>query len=155
MDPVHERPAKHHWFGPPRASQIDDHGLGVLDESTCLDLLREERVGRVGFSAHALPVIFPVNFVVEGRSVLFSSDQGEKLRAAEAGSVACFEVDWFDPLSHDGWSVLATGRLATVDELRATTLLHDHPLAHWAIEGDRQLVELPIEMLSGRRIRNS
>ncbi len=148
------RSTNHHWFGPPQASALDQHGLGVLDETTCLGLLSDERIGRVGFSAHALPVIFPVNFVLDDRSILFSSETGEKLRAAEKGSVACFEVDWFDPLSHDGWSVLAVGRLGTVDETRATTLLHDHPLAHWAIGADRRLVELPIEVLSGRRIRN-
>ena len=126
----------------------------MLDESTCLRLLGEESIGRLGFSAQALPVIFPVNFQLDGRSIIFGSEDGDKLRAAQARSVACFEVDWFDPMSHDGWSVLATGRLNTiVDE--AADGLRSAPLAHWAIDGDLQLIELAIELLSGRHIRGS
>lgn len=145
---------RHHWSGPPTSSTVDRHGIGVLDESTCFRLLGEESVGRLGFSAQALPVIFPVNFLLDGRTIYFSSEPGDKVRAAHEGSVACFEIDWFDALSHDGWSVLATGRLGVIDGERAIGLENSR-LAHWAFDGSRQLLELPIELMSGRRIRQA
>ena len=131
----------------------DHHGLRVLDETTCLDLLGGMSIGRLGFSAGALPVIFPVNFTLDGRTIVMLTEDGQKVDAARKGVVACFEVDWFDPFSHIGWSVLATGRLelvegARVDELRRL------PLAPWALEHPDRFLELPIEVVSGRRLGN-
>jgi len=141
-----------HWRADPFGHTTDGHGLTVLDEATCFDLLGRESVGRLGFSAQALPVILPVNFVLQGRTIVFSSEDGEKLRAAEDRAVACFEIDWFDPIEHDGWSVLATGRLEPMPVERATLLIA-HPVGNWALDGQRHFVELPIEIVSGRRLR--
>jgi hypothetical protein len=129
----------------------DRHGLRVLDEVTCFDLLGGMSIGRLGFSADALPVIFPVNFVLDGRTVVMRSEDGQKVEAARKRSVACFEVDWFDPFSHIGWSVLATGRLALVEPERAAQLQSLH-LAPWALERAECFVELPVEVVSGRRL---
>ena len=35
-----------------------------LDRQDCLELLREECVGRVALTARALPIVLPVNFAV-------------------------------------------------------------------------------------------
>ncbi len=140
-----------HWHADPFGTATDIHGLSILDDASCLGLLGTETVGRLGFSAQALPVILPVNYVLQHRTIVFSSESGEKLRAAEDRAVACFEIDSFDPLGHDGWSVLATGRLAPVEPDRAA-LLAAYPIAHWALRGERHFVELPIELLSARRL---
>jgi nitroimidazol reductase NimA-like FMN-containing flavoprotein (pyridoxamine 5'-phosphate oxidase superfamily) len=124
----------------------------VLGDEECLQLLRGEPVGRMGLVAGALPVVLPVNFVVDGDRILFMTDPGLKLDAARSGDVACMEVDGYDRWSHTGWSVLATGRLRELtdsDEIEAARRVRvrawAHPYAqHW--------VELRIELLSGRRI---
>ncbi len=144
--------ADHHWRADPFGSTVDTHGLAVLDDETCFRLLESGSVGRIGFSAQVLPVIFPVNYLLQHRTVVFSSEPGEKLRAAEERAVACFEIDWFDPLGHDGWSVLATGRLNPIEADRAA-LLAAYPLANWALDGPRHFIELPVELISGRRLR--
>ena len=148
-----DRTDRNEWHRSAFGTTTDAHGLAVLDEGTCFDLLGRETVGRLGFSAQALPTILPVNFVLRDRTIVFGSEIGEKLRAARARAVACFEIDGFDELGRDGWSVLATGRLAPMDAAQAA-LMTAYPVAHWGLEGARHFVELPIELISGRRLRH-
>jgi uncharacterized protein len=83
--------------------------LRILSRAQSLDLLASAQVGRVVLSAHALPVAVPVNYVLDGESVVFRSGGGLKLSAAQAGTVVAFQVDHFDSDLRMGWSVLATG----------------------------------------------
>jgi nitroimidazol reductase NimA-like FMN-containing flavoprotein (pyridoxamine 5'-phosphate oxidase superfamily) len=145
---------RHHWSRPPTATDRDRHDLGVLDRATCLRLLGSEPVGRLGFSAGSLPVIHPVNYLLHGDAIVFRSEDGEKVRAAEQAVVACLEIDRYDRLGHTGWSVLATGRLSLVPADR-TEALRRLPLAPWAIHGADRFVELSLELVSGRTIGNS
>ena len=128
---------------------VDGHGLRVLDESRCFDLLGGEPIGRLGFSSGSLPVIFPVNYLLMDRTIVFCSEDGEKLRAAQQRAVACLEIDHYDRMEHTGWSVLATGRLALSPPGRQAELA-EAPAAHWALSGRCRFVELPIELIAGR-----
>jgi nitroimidazol reductase NimA-like FMN-containing flavoprotein (pyridoxamine 5'-phosphate oxidase superfamily) len=83
--------------------------LRVLSRAESLELLASGVVGRVVLSVHALPIAVPVNYVLDGESVVFRSGAGLKLSAAEAGTVIAFEVDHFTTELRMGWSVLATG----------------------------------------------
>jgi nitroimidazol reductase NimA-like FMN-containing flavoprotein (pyridoxamine 5'-phosphate oxidase superfamily) len=130
------------------------HRFAVLDEEECLRLLPLLPVGRLGFSAGALPVVLPVNFTVVDRTVVFCTEPGLKLDAAAARAVACLEVDDYDVLSHSGWSVLATGRLEVVTDPDHEAVLRRLPVQPWAWQASRHYVELPIELLSGRKIGN-
>lgn len=126
--------------------------LEILGDEQCLEMLRRHAIGRIGLSSGALPVVVPVNYVLDGRTLLFRTEPGFKLDAARHGTVACLEVDDVDVMAHTGSSVLATGRLGVVtDEARLHSSEH-LPLRPWGAPGARHLVELPIELLSGRRI---
>lgn len=142
---------RHQWRPGLEPTGVDGHGLGVLSDERCLQLLGSEPVGRVGFSAGSLPVVYPVNYFLDGRTIVFRSEPGQKLYAAEHDSVACLEIDRYDPLGHDGWSVLATGRLSLASPERAERLA-GLPIAPWALAEASWFVELPIEVLSGRVI---
>jgi nitroimidazol reductase NimA-like FMN-containing flavoprotein (pyridoxamine 5'-phosphate oxidase superfamily) len=124
----------------------------ILDETECLALLDRAPVGRIGLSAGALPVVLPVNFALVDRTIVFASDRGLKLDAAQAGVVACLEVDGFDVWSREGWSVVATGRLEEITEPDQLSRAHELPLSPWALRAPDHYVRLPIEILSGRRI---
>lgn len=139
------------WSHLPEAVGRDAHGLGMLDDDSCFGLLAGHPVGRLGFSAGGLPVIFPVNFVLDGHTIVFCSEAGEKFRAAQQRAVACLEIDHFDGLGHSGWSVLATGRLAVASPDRHEALA-DLPLAPWALTGTSRFVEMPVELISGRTV---
>ena len=87
-----------------------------LGPDQCLDLLASRRVGRVGISIGALPVILPVNYAVFDHGVLFRTAAGTKLDAAVRGIVVAFEADAYDPDGRAGWSVLLVGKASEVSD---------------------------------------
>ena len=136
---------------PTGADPHDAHGLTELDVASCVRRLGAEAVGRLGFSAGGLPVIHPVNYFLDDRTIVFRTEPGEKQRAAANGSVACLEIDHFDTLGHEGWSILATGRLNLAPPDRVERLAR-LPLTPWAFPDAAYFVEMPIELISGRAI---
>ena len=126
-------------------------GIKALDDATCLGLVEGQAIGRLGFSARAMPVIFPVNFVLIDRDVLFRTEPGQKLDAARVRAVACFEVDGYDGVAHTGWSVLITGRLEVMAG-SALARLGPLPLRPWAISMTSEVVMLKGEVISGRSV---
>ena len=128
-----------------------EHHLGVLDETTCFRLLTRERFGRIAFSSHGLPAIFPVNYVLEGDTAIFRTEPGEKLTAAEKGAVACLEIDGHDGSGLRGWSVMATGRLRVASWMRVGGLSR-LPAAPWAWSPTDHFVEMSVELITGRTV---
>lgn len=134
-------------------TEADAEGIEVLSESACLDLLGSCSIGRIGLSAGSLPVILPVNFALDGGSVVVATGPGLKLRAAQAHDVACLEVDHHDPVNHLGWSVLVTGRLDEISRPAAMETASRMPLAPWRQISDVHYIRLSVDLLSGRRLR--
>lgn len=128
---------------------LDRHGTELLATSTCLELLRTKRLGRLGLSMGALPVVHPVNFAADVDRLYIRTGLGSKLSAALRGAVVCLEVDDIDDTGTEGWSVLVTGRaeeLVGADAERAAHLLGDG--SSWA---GNHYVGIRIELVSGRR----
>ena len=46
-------------------------GLAAMQTDECLELLRNHHVGRVSVVVDGQPLIFPVNYAIEGRNVVF------------------------------------------------------------------------------------
>lgn len=133
----------------------EDVGLVVLDEAECLRLLATQHIGRVAVTIGAVPAVFPVNFGLLDGIVIFRTAAGTKLSAATCNSVVAFEVDEFDPLYHEGWSVLLVG---VAEELTDPELLRRAlklPLAAWAPGPRDHVVCLQPEFVSGRRIAHA
>ena len=128
-----------------------DAGLELLDERECLALAARRPVGRVAVSIGALPAVFPVNFCLLGRDVVFRTAAGTKFAAAVRSAVVAFEVDDFDTLGHRGWSVLIVGQASemTVGELAGVEPL---PVRAWARGTRDHVVRIRSEFVSGRRI---
>ncbi len=87
-----------------RVIVVDENTLEELSEEECLELLGAHSVGRIAVVRDNQPLIFPVNYVFEGRTVAFRTDPGTKLTWAKLGRVA-FEIDETDTLYREGWSV--------------------------------------------------
>jgi nitroimidazol reductase NimA-like FMN-containing flavoprotein (pyridoxamine 5'-phosphate oxidase superfamily) len=62
-------------------------------------------VGRIGVSAEDHPLIIPVNYAMDGRTIVIRTHPGTTPSAASHADVA-FEVDEIDRRSRSGWSVL-------------------------------------------------
>ena len=126
--------------------------LATLGDAECRALLAAASVGRVGLSIDALPVVVPVNFVLDGDRIVFRTGTGAKLQQALEGAVVCFEVDDVDRLYHSGWSVLATGHAAEITDEADLVRVRTLPLRSWAHVDGEHFVEIRIELLSGRRL---
>jgi uncharacterized protein len=124
-----------------------------LGPDECRDLLGRGVVGRVALCTPRGPQIIPVNYVVDGASVVFrTSPYGVLARAATDARIA-FEVDEIDADAESGWSVVAFGHGTRVeDEIELGTLRAFRDPRPWA-GGSRLLyVRLAWDELTGRRV---
>lgn len=130
----------------------DGTGMEVIDEHRCRGLLGHGHLGRLGFTSRSLPVIFPVNYAVDGDRIIFRSESGSILSAAIAGDVACLQVDDHDTFDHTGWSVMATGRLGEIEDQAELDRLHHLALPAWRPMSRPHYLSLSVELLTGRRL---
>jgi len=61
--------------------QTNDDGATILPERECWDLLEGVTLGRLVTSVDGRPEIFPVNYVVQPRTILLRTAEGTKLAA--------------------------------------------------------------------------
>ena len=87
--------------------------LDVIPDDECYALLATQEVGRIGVVVDDHPLIVPVNYGLDDRTIVIRTHPGTMLSAASRGTVA-FEVDDIDRRERRGWSVLVLG---TVEEL--------------------------------------
>jgi nitroimidazol reductase NimA-like FMN-containing flavoprotein (pyridoxamine 5'-phosphate oxidase superfamily) len=133
---------------------VDRAGIEVMDRDECLAALRADVVGRIGISAHGTPLVLPVNYVMDGESVVFRTGEGTKLSAA-GRAPACFEIDGFDRSTRSGWSVLATGRLEEITSHDGSTFarLTELGVSPWIPTGRDHLMRLVPTRITGRRVQ--
>ena len=86
-------------------------GLEVLDWDECLALLGRSSLGRIAVVMNGRPLIFPVNFALDGDAIVLRTDPGTKLYGARNGPVATprylREVMW--PAAKKGMAKAARG----------------------------------------------
>ncbi len=125
-----------------------------LDATECMDLLATTTVGRVGFLLDGRPVVLPVNYAIDGHTVVFRSAEGTVLNKV-AMQVIAFEADKIDEDAHSGWSVLAQGVAQDVSEAIDTTSeqLRKLSLVSWAPGRRDRWFRLDATTLTGRRLR--
>ncbi len=121
-----------------------------LDPGECLALLAGEEVGRLIVSGRP-PQVYPVNFALDGATVLVRTAPGTKLDAVRADAEVAFEVDSIDRATHTGWSVVVTGHVR--EELH----LHDDggPRPEpWSSGVRAYWLRLEPTTTTGRRVRS-
>jgi nitroimidazol reductase NimA-like FMN-containing flavoprotein (pyridoxamine 5'-phosphate oxidase superfamily) len=99
----------------PRGDAIGEP-VSILSVGESWDLLASVALGRLVTSGSGEPEIFPVNFVVQRRTVLFRTAEGTKLVSAAINNRVLFEAD--DHNAAEGWSVIVKGtaRMLRTDE---------------------------------------
>lgn len=124
----------------------------ILSASESWDLLSSVAVGRLVTNADGRPEIFPVNFVVQNRTVLFRTAEGTKLVSAVINNEVLFEADAYDAV--EGWSVIVRGRTRTLrsdDEIEEAERAGLKP---WTPTVKAHYVRIaPIISITGRRFR--
>ena len=128
---------------------IESQPISILSETECWNLLSSVALGRLVTSVDGEPAIFPVNFVVQRRTVLFRTSEGTKLVSAAINNQVLFEADGHGVT--EGWSVIVKGTariLRTdeeIDEAERAQLLP------WTATVKRHFVRIRPLSVTGRR----
>jgi len=131
-----------HWF-PGR--------LLEMPARECRSLMGSTSVGRVAFVDEDGPTVLPVNYVLDGDTVLFRTSPANTIGRHLAFATVAFEVDEFDDYTQSGWSVLVRGIATFVpyEELAQD----DQPLPYPWADGRRPLVvRVTPRSVTGRRL---
>jgi nitroimidazol reductase NimA-like FMN-containing flavoprotein (pyridoxamine 5'-phosphate oxidase superfamily) len=95
------------------------HGLGLmaLDASACWKLLSRARVGRLAWTdPDGRIMVVPVNFGLDGHSVVIRTGDTTLLAAARTGRRCAFQADDLEPGLRSGWTVLVDGQLTATED---------------------------------------
>jgi uncharacterized protein len=128
--------------------------LDVIPVDECYELLAGHEVGRLGVNAEHYPLIIPVNYGMDGRTIVIRTHPGTTLSAAEHANVT-FEVDEIDRRERTGWSVLVRGLAEEVGpEHRAVLVERTHAtgVEPWAPGEHGDWLRIIPHEVSGRRI---
>ena len=128
-----------------------DDWVTILPEHECWDLLAGVALGRVVTSVDGQPEIFPVNYVVQRRTVLFRTAEGTKLVSTAINNRVLFEVD--DHNVAEGWSVIIKGRARSLRTNEQIEEAERAQLLPWTTSEKTHYVRVVPEMVTGRRFR--
>ncbi len=128
--------------------------LTDLTAAESLRLLGSISLGRIVFTAHALPAIRPVNHIVDDGTVIIRSHQGAAIvSAAHApdGVVVAYEADAIDLADHLGWSVIVIGLAQQVTD-PAEIARYQALLRSWVAGPMDYVIRIRPELVTGFRL---
>ena len=131
--------------------------LGSVEElgrDECLTRMATQRLGRLGVVVDGVPLVLPMQFAMDGETVVLQTNQGAKAFHAPLASVT-FEVDHVDWEKGLGWSVLVQGFeediSSAIDD--RSEALRSLAIQSWAPPpADRWLKIIP-QKITGRLLR--
>jgi hypothetical protein len=124
-----------------------------LEHHECWALLRTVSVGRLAVLADGRPDIFPINYTVDGGTLVFRTGEGTKLAGASKSAHVALEADGVDPDTGLAWSVVAKGPADVVtgtEQVLATTGLYLFP---WQAGRKDAFVRITPDNITGRRFK--
>ncbi len=141
--------------GPASAEPV----LENLDEDECLRLISPGGIGRLAYLGRNGLTVLPVNYRLHEGAIVFRTAQdsptGEDLRTGieHAEYRVAFEIDEFDVVAREGWSVLIQGPAhhMTSDAERAAVLASG--VEPWPAGVREHAIRVTPILISGRRLR--
>lgn len=126
---------------------MTDEVVTELSQDECWEMLRGEEFGRLAFRLVDEVHITPINYAVDGETLLFRTAGGNKLLSVAMGSEVAFEIDRYDEESARSVVVRGTARqLPEVEEHRSENV----PLRPWVGTLKYNVVEIAPKVVSGR-----
>lgn len=110
-------------------------------------------VGRLALIVEDRPDIFPVNYILQRRSIVFRSAGLRKLWGAQAGRPAAFEIDGYDPRQEEAWSVVARGETEVISSEEEKAAVDALQLEPWQPGVKDNYIRLTPQVLTGRRFK--
>ncbi|QDW29750.1 pyridoxamine 5'-phosphate oxidase family protein [Arthrobacter sp. KBS0702] len=124
-----------------------------LSIDQCWVLLDSEVVGRIALIVDGHPEVFPVNFVLQRRSIVFRTAGGTKLWGAITAKPVAFEIDGYDAHEQTAWSVVARGEAELIEDQADKDAVDDLLLEPWQPGEKNYYVRLAPKALTGRRFK--
>lgn len=124
-----------------------------LSIDQCWVLLDSEVVGRIALIVDGHPEVFPVNFVLQRRSIVFRTAGGTKLWGAITAKPVAFEIDGYDAHEQTAWSVVARGEAELIDDQAEKDTVDALLLEPWQPGEKNYYVRLAPKALTGRRFK--
>jgi nitroimidazol reductase NimA-like FMN-containing flavoprotein (pyridoxamine 5'-phosphate oxidase superfamily) len=124
----------------------------ALDRAECDRLLAAGSVGHLAFTDSALPQIFPVNYAMDDRTIVFRTTATGRLAACCRDAVVAFEIDRVDSDVRTGWSVLVVGDATAITDDSEIIRARQLPFAPWAGGERDHYVRITPGIVSGRSL---
>lgn len=125
-----------------------ENPVSVLSEDESWRRLASVALGRLVTTIGTRIEIFPVNFVVVRRKVLFRTAEGTKLISAVLSDRVLFEAD--DHNLMNGWSVIVRGAAEILDTPEDIAAAERAQLLPWTATVKRHYVRITPHEISGR-----
>ncbi len=133
--------------------EFEERELQAISEEDCFALLGNQDLGRLVVVRDGQPEIFPVNYALDGRTVVIRTQPGVKLSYAALARVA-FEVEDIDRERREGWVVVVKGLGEDISD--AIDPLSDHARARavrpWVSGAHESHIAIARPVVSGRRL---
>ena len=123
----------------------------VLDDREAWNLLSSVSLGRLVTYFGAQLEIFPVNFVVQNRTVLFRTAEGTKLFTTVMNDKVLFEAD--DHTTAEGWSVIIRGSAHMLNSAEEIREAEQSGLMPWVPTEKLRFVRVTPTEISARRFK--
>ncbi|WP_058233824.1 pyridoxamine 5'-phosphate oxidase family protein [Devriesea agamarum] len=120
-----------------------------LSEEAIFEILGRHSFGRLAVATSYEPDIFPLNYALVGRTLLFKTAPGTKLVELTINANAAFEVD--DVSAQGGWSIVVKGATRVLERDDDIERAAQVELPTWFPGEKHVFVELDIESLNGVR----
>jgi uncharacterized protein len=128
--------------------RMNSSPITELELDKCWEHLRANTLGRLAISVGDEIDIFPINYVVDGDTLVFRTAPGTKLLEVTIAQSVALEIDGFT--ANDAWSIVVKGsavRLELQSEIDAADLL---PLVPWIPTLKYTYVRITPTSISGR-----
>jgi nitroimidazol reductase NimA-like FMN-containing flavoprotein (pyridoxamine 5'-phosphate oxidase superfamily) len=122
--------------------------MAELTTEECWAMLRQHEFGRLAFTVVDEQHITPINYAVDGETLLFRTAPGNKLLAVALGAEVAFEIDDF--AGETATSVVVRGRARHLGEDEAHRA-ESVPLRPWVGPEKYDVVEIAPAEITGRR----
>lgn len=124
-----------------------------LSADECWRLLSRAEVGRLGLVVLDVVEIFPVNFAVEDRRIVFRTAPGQKMLGLLLKGAVAFEIDGWD--DRVAWSVLVKGTPKLMPDSSETPKTERAGLEPWAPGRKDTYVLIEPDEVTGRRFERT
>ena len=126
--------------------------MDVLSAEESWNLLSSRMLGRLVTCVEGCPEIFPVNFVVQHRTVLFrTAEFATKLFTVVQNARVVFEADEHNVA--EGWSVIVKGVAQVLNTIAEVEEAERAQLLPWTAGSKPRYVRVHPDEISGRRFR--